>query len=136
MGAIMFLVGAVLFGSVFYQNSYFKKYETVTKVTAFFKGWGYGIVFMLFGFMPILFASQYGVVPTVITSIIAVAATVGIFYLIITKRTKTLSEEYPYDKFIGAKEVYACMGMALYPFMAIFFIIFAIFLGTSQKKRN
>ncbi len=136
MGIIIFLVGAVMFGSMFYQRIYFRDYQTVPKVTAYFKGWGYLFVLMLCGFMPMLFASEYGVVATVITSIIAIAATVGIFYLIIIRRTKSLSAVYPDDKFIGAKETFACIGMSLYPFIAIFLVILAIFLGTREKRRR
>ena len=136
MGFVILLVGAVMLGSVFYQGIYFRDYQTVTKVTGFFKGWGYLFIFMLCGFMPILFASQYGVIPTVITSIIAVAATVAIFYLLITRRTKVLSAQYPNDKLVGGKEIFACIGMSLYPFIAIFIVVGAICLGVMGNKKR
>lgn len=136
MGIIIFLIGAVMFGSIFYQRKYFRDYQTVTKVTGFFKGWGYLFIFMLCGFMPILFASQYGVIATVITSIIAIAATVAIFYLLITRRTKVLSAQYPNDKFVGGREIFACIGMSLYPFIAIFIVIGTVCLGVMGSKKR
>ena len=136
MVVIFFLVSAVMLGSVFYQRIYFRDYQTVTKKEAVFKGWGYLFIFMLCGFMPILFVSQYGAVATVITSIIAIAATGGIFYLLVTKRTSKLSVLYPDDKLVGLKETFACVGKALYPFIAIFIIVFAIFFGVRSRRKK
>lgn len=136
MSGIIMLVGAVMFGSMFYQKKYFREHQTVTKTIAFFKGWGYLFIFMLCGFMPILFASEYGVVATVIAAIIAIAATGGIFYLLVSKRTKMLSEQYPNDKLIGLKEIFACCGMALYPFIAIFIVMGIIGLRVMGSKKS
>lgn len=135
---LLFLIAAVVFVPPFYQKKFFAEYPTVTKRKGFLLGFGYWGILVWLTLMPILVASEYGTVATVITAIIAIAATVGVFYLIIKKRTAKLEKIYPGEKLLALREIVACIGLFIYPILyifVIFFLIYSCFFG-GKKKRN
>ena len=134
MGLGLFLLAAFLFGPPIYQFVYFANNDTISKVRAFIYGLGYWAVLVWTLLMPILVAAEYGIVATVITSIIALALTGGIFYLIYKKRCKTLAEDLAIDCFIVVKEMIACLGMLFGVFLMIFGIGLAIFLPGMRRR--
>ena len=135
---LLFLIAAVVFVPPYYQKKFFAEYPTVSKGKGFLLGLGYWGILVWLTLMPILVASEYGTVATVITAIIAIAATVGVFYLIIKKRTAKLEKIYPGEKLLALREIVACIGLFIYPILyifVIFFLIYSCFFG-GKKKRN
>ena len=137
MGLVLLLIAAVLFVPPFYQKKYFEEYETITKGKAFALGIGYYTIFVFMAFFPIVIATEYGTVATVITAVLALASTGGVIYLIFKKRLAKFEEEYPGDKLLPAKEMVACIGAFTYPIILIFGFILIIALkisGTSRRR--
>ena len=133
---ILILIAAVVFVPPFYQKKFFEKYPTVTKRKGFLLGFGYWGILVWLTLMPILVASEYGTVATVITSIIAIAATVGVFYLIVKKRTAKLEKIYPDEKFLALREIVACIGLVIYPILLIFVVMLAIYSKLAGAKKR
>ena len=134
MGLGLFLLAAFLFGPPIYQFVYFANNDTISKVRAFIYGFGYWGILVWTLFMPIIVATEYGTVATVITSIFAIALTGGIFYLIYKKRCKTLADDLAIDRFIVIKEMVACLGMLFGVFLMFFGIVLAIFLPGMRRR--
>lgn len=134
MGLGLLLLAAFIFAPPIYQFIYFSKYYTISKLKAFFWGFGYWtIIVCLFGF-PILFVYESGTVAMVIAGIIGLALTVGAFYFILKKRAKTLATIYPDDKFIVLKETVACIGMVFGSILLLYAVMFSIFLPFLRKR--
>ena len=134
MGLGLVILAAFVFGPPIYQFIYFANNDTISKARAFVYGLGYWAVLVWTLLMPILVATEYGTVATVITSIFAIALTGGIFYLIYKKRSKTLADDLEIDRFIVIKEMIACLGMLFGAFLTIFGIILAIFLPGMRRR--
>ena len=66
---LLFLIAAVVFVPPFYQKKFFAEYPTVSKGKGFLLGLGYWGILVWLTLMPILVASEYGTVATVITAI-------------------------------------------------------------------
>ena len=134
---LLLLIAVVVFVPPFYQKKFFEEYPTVTKGKGFLLGFGYWGIIVWLTIMPIAVAAEYGTVATVITSIIAIAATIGVFYLIVKKRTAKLEKIYPDEKLLALREIVACIGLFIYPILFIFVVIFAIYsrIYGAKKKR-
>ena len=122
MEFIVLLCAALVFGPSIYQFSYFKKYQTISRAMGFLIGLGYWSIIFVTLLMPMMIAAEEGTVALIIVTIIALAITGGIFYLIFKKRTQKLKVFYPDDKFIAAKEMIACSGMLIGSLLMIVFI--------------
>ena len=136
MGLVLLLVVAVLFVPPFYQKKYFEEYETITKGKAFALGFGYYTILVFMAFFPIVIATEYGTVATVITTILSLAATGGVIYLIFKKRMAKFEDEYPGDKLLPAKEMVACIGAFTYPIILMVGFIFIIVLKVSGLNKR
>ena len=136
MGLVLLLIAAVLFVPPFYQKKYFEEYNTITKGKAFALGFGYYTILIFMAFFPIIIASEYGTVATVITTIVSLAATGGVLYLIYKKRMAKFEEEYPGDKLLPIKEMVACIGAVIYPIILVFGFIFIIVLKISGGSKR
>ena len=135
MGIQFYLLAAVVFGPPVYQFIYFKENDTITRGKAFLYGLGYWSLLVCTLFMPLLFASQYGTVATVITAVFAIAATIGSFRLVYKKRRETLADDYAVDRFIVIKEMIACIGMLFGSILIFYGIVLAVFLP-GRSRRN
>ena len=137
MSLVLLLIAVVVFVPPFYQKKFFEEYPTVTKGKGFLLGLCYWGILVWLTVMPILVAAEYGTVATVITSIIAIAATIGVFYLIVKKRTAKLEKIYPGEKLLALREIVACIGLFIYPILLIFVVIFIIWakIYGGKKKR-
>ena len=135
---LLLLIAVVVFVPPFYQKKFFEEYPTVTKGKGFLLGFGYWGIIVWLTIMPIAVAAEYGTVATVITSIIAIAATIGVFYLIVKKRTAKLEKIYPDEKLLALREIVACIGLFIYPILYIFviFLLIYVYLFGEKKKRN
>ena len=133
---LLLLIAVVVFVPPFYQKKFFEEYPTVTKGKGFLLGFGYWGIIVWLTIMPIAVAAEYGTVATVITSIIAIAATIGVFYLIVKKRTAKLEKIYPDEKLLALREIVACIGLFIYPILYIFVIFLLIYVYLFGGKKE
>ena len=122
MEIVIYLIAAFIFGPAIYQFNYFSNYYTISRLKAFFWGFGYWTIIVCLFFFPILIVYESGTTAMIIASIIGLVLTGGVFYLILKKRSKTLAIAYPDDKFIAVKEMIACIGMMFGSILMIFLI--------------
>lgn len=135
MGLGFYLYAAVIFGPPIYQFIYFRNHATISRGKAFICGLGYWAVLFCTLFAPIMIASEFGTVATVIAAIFAIAATGGAFYLIFKKRSKTLAEACAEDKFLVIKEMIACFGMLFGSIIIFVVLVLGFFAGFTNRRK-
>jgi len=134
MGLGFYLYAAVIFGPPIYQFIYFKNHTTISRGKAFIYGLGYWCVLFCTLLAPIMIASEYGTVATVIAAIFAIAATGGAFCLIYKKRSRTLGDVCAADKFLVVKEMIACLGMLFGSILIFVVLMLGFFAGFTNRR--